>query len=174
MVQRPAAGLSIAALIVDLDLFKGINDRHGHAAGDQVLRAVPRIPRNSLRFGDFVARYGGEEFVALAPDCQLFGAAAMAERFRAELAASPVPYHGVTIDVSASVGVAAMSPTVGAPAELLARADRALYHAKDGGRNAVWVWEHGRARSVLMAGRKAEEAGCPACRPEPPVLTGRP
>src|SRR4051794_19753178 len=87
----------MSAVIADLDHFKKINDRHGHSAGDEVLRLAAATLRRHVREGDFVARYGGEEFVVIAPDSNLDGALVMAERFRREIADLKVTFRSATI-----------------------------------------------------------------------------
>ena len=133
---------ALAVMIADLDHFKAINDRHGHAAGDNVLRQSAATLARVIRTSDFVARYGGEEFVVVAPDCEPFAAVKLAERFRTAIAQLRIDEHGETIPVTTSVGVAAFADlTRTGPAELLRRADEALYRAKEAGRNATWFWE---------------------------------
>jgi len=127
-------GNPLALVLADLDHFKRVNDRHGHAAGDEVLRECARALRQSVRAPDLVARYGGEEFAVLMPQTGLEQAIESAERARAALAALRVP--PVDWPLSASFGVAALLPGEGAAA-LLARADAALYEAKHAGRNRV-------------------------------------
>jgi diguanylate cyclase (GGDEF)-like protein len=136
------AGQPMAVLIADLDNFKKINDLHGHAAGDEVLRQAAAALRATARESDFIARYGGEEFVIVAPDCDLAGAIMLAERFRASIADLRIGFRTSTIRVTSSVGIAmAFTPSVKTAVEALERADQALYRAKAGGRDAVWVWD---------------------------------
>jgi len=143
------AGKPMAILIADLDNFKKINDHHGHAAGDEVLRQAAATLRDTARETDFIARYGGEEFVVVAPDCDLSGAIVMAERFRAAIADLRIAFRTSTIRVTSSVGIAmAFSHAVRTPFETLERADQALYRAKAGGRDAVWVWDPDQNASV--------------------------
>ena len=131
-------GGSLAIWVADLDHFKTVNDTYGHPAGDEVLRRTSEILRASVRTTDMAARYGGEEFVVIAPHCGLAGVLKTADRFRERLANSPVIIEGVCINVTASIGVAAWpEDTASSAAELLAKADRALYQAKDTGRNTV-------------------------------------
>lgn len=130
-------GTPMAVLMIDLDHFKAINDRHGHATGDAVLTAAARRLREGLREIDVLARVGGEEFAALLPDVRLAQALVLAERLRAELAASPlVNMASVPVGLTGSFGVA---DATGATTwrELLARADRAVYQAKASGRDTV-------------------------------------
>jgi diguanylate cyclase (GGDEF)-like protein len=128
-----------ALILLDVDHFKAYNDTHGHLAGDEVLRGVARILEASGRTEHVCARYGGEEFVVLLPESDHAAAMALAERIRAAVEAHPFeggdtqPGGAVTV----SLGVAAF-PGDGPDGEaLLARADAALYHAKEHGRNQV-------------------------------------
>ena len=127
----------LAALILDLDHFKGVNDTHGHAAGDAVLRAVADRLRATIRDVDFPARVGGEELVVLLPETMLGHAGEVAERVRAAVARTPVWFEGTAIAVTASVGVSACPECVDTPDALLDSADHALYVSKAGGRNRV-------------------------------------
>ncbi|MBV8312220.1 MAG: diguanylate cyclase [Planctomycetaceae bacterium] len=138
-------GTSLAVVISDLDHFKSINDNHGHASGDEVLRQSAARLGRVVRSSDLVARYGGEEFVVVAPDCELHAAVKLADRFRTAIAQLGVVEHGVAIPVTTSVGVAATSDLARIPpAQLLKQADEALYRAKDSGRDATWFWDQDR------------------------------
>ena len=127
----------IALVMLDIDHFKKINDTYGHDAGDEVLEALGKILRAALRETDLPARLGGEEFVALLPETTLAAATDTAERLRARIEATQVSWHGESIAVSASFGVAAAPDCVATPTALLEAADAALYAAKDAGRNRV-------------------------------------
>ena len=131
-------GSSLAVVLLDVDLFKRVNDEHGHAAGDAVLREVARRCGAELRPQDLFARLGGEEFVTLMPDASLATACAVAERLRASLATHPIDAGGVPLRITASFGCSALD-SGGSPslADLLAAADRALYVAKRTGRDRV-------------------------------------
>lgn len=134
--QRHRHPLSV--MMLDLDHFKRINDTHGHGAGDEMLKAVAARARVSFRLGDVVARYGGEEFVVLMPHCPREEAIHNAERLRQTIAELVVPL--ATRDrmtTTVSIGVAISTPHDLAPEALCQRADRALYHAKNRGRNRV-------------------------------------
>jgi diguanylate cyclase (GGDEF)-like protein len=125
----------LALLLLDVDHFKEINDRLGHAAGDHVLRRVGECLRRVSRVTDVAARYGGDEFALLAPGTTAVQALRLAERLRAAIATEAAPAEG---GVSVSIGVAGVQPGQAATAtELLAAADNELYGAKALGRNRV-------------------------------------
>jgi two-component system cell cycle response regulator len=136
-------GSGFAALALDLDRFKDVNDAHGHAAGDAVLRAVADRLQRGLRPVDLLARIGGEEFLAVLPDIGAEEARDAAERLRGAAGAVPVCLAGgASVAQTVSIGVACTAPTTpGAPPAdvdtLVERADRALYDAKTSGRNRV-------------------------------------
>ena len=128
---------SLALVAFDLDFFKRINDEHGHAAGDAVLRAVGLSVRDAIRPSDIVARIGGEEFLVLLPDATDDDARVVAERLRAGL--RTLDFIGPDVRVTASFGVAHMQDTDLDAEQLLQRADRALYGAKATGRDGVVI-----------------------------------
>ena len=132
-------GGSLGLIIADLDDFKQVNDRYGHLAGDDVLRAFADVLRNTVREIDMPARYGGEEFAVLLPQTDLDGTERVAERIRSAMDGLVVETSpGALVTVTASFGVAAFpaSPT---PEALFVDADEALYRAKAGGKNQVAV-----------------------------------
>eukprot|EP01022_Parablepharisma_sp_SALTPOND_P020904 TRINITY_DN3928_c0_g3_i2.p2 TRINITY_DN3928_c0_g3~~TRINITY_DN3928_c0_g3_i2.p2 ORF type:complete len:296 (-),score=106.97 TRINITY_DN3928_c0_g3_i2:144-1031(-) len=131
-------GRPVSLIMLDIDRFKAINDSHGHAAGDEVLRHLAGILRQEKRSHDLVGRLGGEEFALVLPESSLEEAFNLAERIRATVAASPARHHGAAIGYSASLGVARQGPGDSIES-LLHRADQALYAAKAGGRNRVEV-----------------------------------
>ena len=131
---------SYALLMVDIDHFKGLNDRYGHVAGDTCLRIVARAMQHALaRPGDVLARYGGEEFIVLLHDADLRGAQIVAERIRAAVQSLAIEHAGSPIGVlTVSIGVASAPIDDGLPpANLVDAADKALYKAKVSGRNRV-------------------------------------
>jgi diguanylate cyclase (GGDEF)-like protein len=145
------SGRPLSVLMIDLDHFKGINDRYGHAVGDEVLAAVAERCVARLRAVDLCGRIGGEEFVVLLPEADAEGALTTAERLCADLAQTPIDTAGGPLGVTISIGVATHRPRSPAADEnandeaprrvqaLLQRADEALYRAKGGGRNCVRV-----------------------------------
>jgi diguanylate cyclase (GGDEF)-like protein len=132
---------SAAVIMCDLDGFKRINDRHGHPAGDGVLREIARRLQAGVRASDFVGRYGGEEFLIILPDCNVAEARVRAEQLRREVEDAPVEVGGVAFAVTSSFGVSC-SGNCGFDGEALVReAGQALYRAKHAGKNRVEVSE---------------------------------
>ncbi|HEY3070555.1 MAG TPA: GGDEF domain-containing protein, partial [Gaiellaceae bacterium] len=130
-------GGALALIVADLDDFKQVNDRYGHQAGDDVLRAFADVLRETVRDIDLAARYGGEEFAVLLPQTDLAGAERVAERLRERMEIRLVePSSDSPFSVTASFGVASF-PEAGTPAALFAAADEALYRAKSAGKNCV-------------------------------------
>jgi diguanylate cyclase (GGDEF)-like protein len=127
----------LALIIFDIDYFKAINDRHGHAAGDVVLKQVAAIAAQATRSTDTVARYGGEEFVLIAPETDKSSALELAERMRVALQSAKMRVDHQSLTVTASFGVAMLRSDDDKPEDVLRRADEALYAAKGGGRNRV-------------------------------------
>ena len=131
------AGLPLAVLLMDLDHFKLVNDRLGHAAGDDVLCQVAALLLEGTRANDICCRYGGEEFLLVLPGMALDAALARAQDFRRKVADRPWRADGQPVAVTLSVGVACTQGAALTPAALIDRADRALYQAKAEGRNRV-------------------------------------
>jgi diguanylate cyclase (GGDEF)-like protein len=123
-------------MMADLDHFKEINDTYGHLAGDKVLIEVARRFEMAVRDFDNLGRYGGEEFIIVLKNTSLHTAMVVAERIRDHISAGPVNLQGVVIDVSVSIGVTVAQPGEDT-SEIIKRADKALYDAKDAGRNCV-------------------------------------
>ncbi|WP_328808879.1 sensor domain-containing diguanylate cyclase [Nonomuraea montanisoli] len=137
IVRARRTGETLALLIVDIDHFKRVNDRHGHLVGDQVLAGVAATLRSQLREYDVVGRFGGEEFVVLLPGADVHEARQVAERLRNRISHMAVAADDAMITVTISVGVAIMSLHGDDLIELLAAADLALYRAKELGRDRI-------------------------------------
>jgi len=131
---------SLGVILADLDYFKSINDAHGHAGGDAVLREAANRMVAALRPYDCLGRYGGEEFLIVAPGCGLDEVASVAERLRLALLEKPVQTRSGIIEISASFGVVSSAQFKHVdPEALIQAADEALYQAKAAGRNRVEV-----------------------------------
>jgi diguanylate cyclase (GGDEF)-like protein len=135
-------GRPVSVLVADVDLFKNVNDAHGHLAGDETLKMVGFVLRGAVRKEDVLARYGGEEFVVVARETPLEGARALAERIRRAVERSHCTWQGHELGVTVSIGVTvSVGLTEFVPGrsdrDVLLAADRALYLAKQGGRNRV-------------------------------------
>ena len=131
--------LPLSLIIFDLDNFKGINDRHGHLCGDAVLAAIGARMKSELRGSDLKCRYGGDEFMVILPDTPLGGARQVSENLRQAMESQPITWNSEHVRITASFGVAVVNPTDQDPLAAVARADAALYRAKEHGRNDVQV-----------------------------------
>jgi diguanylate cyclase (GGDEF)-like protein len=143
VAEATTSGVPFAVLMIDIDLFKMINDNHGHVVGDSILKAVVQALRSNLRSGDELGRYGGDEFLAILPDTSAESAAALARRLNQCIAAIRVPTSAksrgciVSIGCTVSIGIAEWSASrAESPHALIVRADEALLSAKRYGRNA--------------------------------------
>ncbi|MCW8983087.1 MAG: GGDEF domain-containing protein [Gammaproteobacteria bacterium] len=137
-VQR--SGMTSAMLMFDIDHFKLVNDTYGHQAGDEVIRAVSELVRETKRESDIAGRYGGEEFAVILVDTDEEGALIYAERLREAIAATTVTHNHHNIQFTVSIGVAE-SPHLGTPSkEWIESADNALYYAKEHGRNQTTLY----------------------------------
>jgi diguanylate cyclase (GGDEF)-like protein len=143
-------GSPMSLLLLDVDYFKRINDTWGHSAGDQVLQGIGKLLRECCRVYDVPGRYGGEEFCIVLPETKPGNTTAVAERIRRRLESTELPCGETSIAVTASIGIAGMDEAGDgnalSPAGLVERADRALYTAKNRGRNRVEIWD-----SALLA-----------------------
>ncbi|HET6370514.1 MAG TPA: diguanylate cyclase, partial [Nitrospiria bacterium] len=127
-------------LMIDIDHFKKVNDTYGHPAGDAVLRTIAKTLIRLVRKTDLVARYGGEEFAILLLKATSEQAERLAERIRKTIEERPIPWEGITIPVTVSIGAASYPNDADNRESLILRADRALYASKNGGRNRVTVY----------------------------------
>ncbi|MBI2073788.1 MAG: diguanylate cyclase [Gemmatimonadetes bacterium] len=153
-------GRRLVVVVFDLDRFKRINDQHGHDAGDAALRGFAEVLRRNTRRMDLTARFGGEEFISILGDCELSEALRFAERVRDETRRVTTPAGALTV----SAGVARFDQGMGTHEVLVAAADRALYAAKEGGRDRTVVAEQhagGRPAVRPVAGVAAQSLGAP-------------
>ncbi|MEO7496299.1 MAG: GGDEF domain-containing protein [Massilia sp.] len=131
------SGEALSVMMIDVDHVKHVNDRFGHPAGDEVLRRLAALMQSLIRRGDYLGRYGGEEFCIVLPGADADDAAALAERLRQRYADLRVKWEGAVLRGTVSIGIADAHACGAAVAPLMAAADRALYRAKEGGRNQV-------------------------------------
>jgi two-component system cell cycle response regulator len=129
----------LACMVIDVDHFKQVNDNYGHDTGDMVLQRVADILKHTARTHDVCCRLGGEEFLVVCPDSDAAAAAQCAERLRQAVAAMRVSVGNVALQVTVSVGVAARASGMSSPDVLIKEADRAVYRAKEEGRNRTCV-----------------------------------
>nr|QMS48163.1 FOG: GGDEF domain [uncultured bacterium] len=132
-------GRPLVMCIIDVDLFKPVNDQYGHIAGDGVLRQMAALVRDFVRVEDIAARIGGEEFAVLLPEAGLEAARAFAERLREAVAQTVFVLGGEERRLTISIGIAGLAPSRTERSTLMQAADVALYRAKDEGRNRVCV-----------------------------------
>jgi diguanylate cyclase (GGDEF)-like protein len=139
MQRSRRTGEPFTVLMIDLDHFKSVNDRHGHAAGDRALRHTAAALKAELREVDAIGRFGGEEFLVVMPGATVETALPVAERLRTALVIDGSAVEGATLLLSASIGIAQWREPAEEPSRLLMRADAALYDAKLRGRDRVVV-----------------------------------
>ena len=139
--QRANTPLSL--IMLDIDHFKQFNDLYGHLTGDDCLKTLAHaLSQVGRRAGELAARYGGEEFTLILPETNIDNAAQLAEKIRRNIAETTVLYHGYQLpQITASFGVASYSQQIHDPAHLINAADKALYHAKNSGRNCVRLFK---------------------------------
>lgn len=142
---------ALALVVLDVDRFKSINDSHGHAAGDAVLKALAQIFRREVRDIDLAARSGGEEFVFVLPGTDGTEAYRAAERIRSAVAAQPIMLHtGTVLTVTVSLGIASYPQSADSVDTLIANADRALYAAKRDGRDRSVLYDDAKHNPVIV------------------------
>ncbi|MCH4561783.1 GGDEF domain-containing protein [Halomonas sp. EGI 63088] len=144
-------GSQLVLCMVDIDLFKSLNDRHGHAIGDIVLTTVAGCCQSVLRETDIIGRYGGEEFVIALPQANLHTATSIAERLRERVASLSLPMVPERNPLSVTVGISRVEPGETRLDPALLRADQALYDGKARGRNCVMVARHGPSLAAVEA-----------------------
>jgi len=137
----------LALAMIDLDNFKNLNDNYGHQAGDQVLRALGKILKATIRMTDIVARYGGEEFVIIMPETDREGMLILAERIRSTIEETKIEFNDLALNTTVSIGLASYpSDYIRSEDDLVKAADDALYKAKDAGKNTII--EYGQEEAV--------------------------
>lgn len=164
-IRAQRQGTRLSLLLLDVDHFKHYNDSYGHPAGDEVLRVVARLLRESVRAHDFPARYGGEEFAIILPDTTPEGARTVAEHIRSKIADYTFPYREVTV----SIGLASQYPMSADSHTLVDEADQALFGAKRAGRNRVMTAEESANASANTA--KENDDAAEKIPPETSTLT---
>ncbi|GKT08482.1 GGDEF domain-containing protein [Desulforhabdus sp. TSK] len=128
----------LSVMMLDIDHFKLVNDRHGHQVGDEALRVVARTIKQEVRNTDFVVRYGGEEILVIATETSIEDSKTLAQRLHAAVGRAPIPLKNEeTLRVTVSIGVASFSVTQNTMQALIKSADEALYRAKESGRDRV-------------------------------------
>ena len=137
MARARREGAELSVLLLDVDHFKRVNDQYGHQAGDEVLRELAARLGSVLRTYDAFGRYGGEELIAILPGCGNAASVLVAERMRSAAASSPIETRTGAVAVTVSIGAASCRSGQTDAAAIIARADAALYRAKNGGRNRV-------------------------------------
>jgi diguanylate cyclase len=128
-------------IMFDIDHFKRVNDTYGHQAGDEVIRRVAEILRNTIRESDIGGRYGGEEFGVVLPDTDNEGGVVFAERLRWTVEQTPVAYDGQRIEFTISLGIAEINSELCRHSDWLEQADKALYQSKERGRNRATIYQ---------------------------------
>ena len=131
----------LSMAILDIDFFKSVNDNYGHQYGDYVLKEVSNLMKQSFRKTDMIYRYGGEEIAIILPETSAENAGIPVERLREKIAQHKFSYNGIDISLTVSVGIAEMEESYYYPSELVEVADKALYHAKQTGRNKVVIYD---------------------------------
>jgi diguanylate cyclase (GGDEF)-like protein len=150
LLKTGSNGEQIAFLLFDIDHFKNINDLHGHLAGDQILQGLAGLCFENLRSEDILGRFGGEEFVILLPNMNIEKAKGVAERLRAIISQTPIATDAGDISITVSIGVSVMDASKSVSLDtLLSRADKAMYSAKQAGRNQVIIWDDEDVRNEL-------------------------
>lgn len=135
---------AISVLMIDVDYFKKINDEYGHLAGDFILQVMGKMLRESCRKSDIVCRYGGEEFLVILPGADLQDSKIVAEKLRKAIEKEIVEFEKHKINITVSIGSAEINVGMETAEQAIARADRALYHSKESGRNMVSLNANGK------------------------------
>ena len=161
LAQAKRYGKRLSLILCDIDHFKAVNDTHGHPVGDVVLKGVARTLQKEARTTDVVARYGGEEFAIVMPETDAAGAAVIAERIRERVKALRFDAGAGTLQITLSLGIAAVPDDAATKAQLVERADACLYHAKRSGRDRTVSASSLRAPPPARLARAAGAATSP-------------
>lgn len=145
-IERREDTYPVSVLMVDIDHFKNINDSYGHQTGDYVIQTVAEVLKANSRKTDTLCRYGGEEFLIIFPETNLEDARIAAEKLRNSIVEKRFEYNKVVMPISISIGVAEIELSKEDPTVAIARADQALYHAKESGRNRVSIHDGTKCR----------------------------
>lgn len=156
----------LCCIMVDIDHFKSVNDQYGHAVGDETIKLVTRILSECSRSGDLVGRLGGEEFVVVLPDTDIKAAAVIAERMRLSVESAEKTQIHSDLKITSSFGVSSLNDGAASASDLLAKSDKALYAAKENGRNRVICWA-----DDVCEGIAAEELAAEALAQQPNLNT---
>jgi len=159
ILRSARSGRPFALLLFDLDGLKPVNDRFGHEAGDRLLRGVADVIRGSVRVTDFAGRYGGDEFLILLPETDAGGAVRVAEKLRRDIAQMSLPDTGQMVRSTVSIGVVAFPDDGRSAAELLRRADAAMYEAKRRGRDQIVRYHAVGGRRPVPMGQWRDRSG---------------
>ena len=158
-----------SVLMIDSDNLKMVNDTYGHEAGNRLLRMITRLVQAELRYTDVLARYGGDEFIVLLPETPVKGAAEVAGRIRDAIAGAPLELGGAQVKCTVSIGIAGHPADGNTLDAVAARADRAMYQAKQAGRNRVLMFSAAQEESAAAPGtagnRRGAAAGASAADP---------
>ncbi len=153
MDRSKRSGIPTTLVMLDVDHFKGVNDEHGHEAGNQVLEQLAQVLRLELRTTDIVARYGGDEFAIIFPETHLNLAIKVAERIRREVAATPFQVSNAQLELTASLGASVyMKTSVLDLEEFVESVDNYLFEAKQSGRNCICHIDYADLRKVTEIG----------------------
>ena len=159
LVSVEKTGQVLCCAMLDIDHFKSVNDRFGHATGDKVIAYVAQTLQAGLRDGDLLGRYGGEEFVVVMPGLGIDEAAVVMERLRCSIEQGSAARFTSTMSITISGGFAAQSEVNADSAELLSRADTALYTAKQSGRNRIIRWQANQTMAKKAKHRETTQSG---------------
>ncbi len=170
ILRATRTGRPFAVAMLDLDGLKAANDRFGHDWGDNLLKAVADVLRGDIRVTDVAARYGGDEFVLMLPETDLSGAILVAEKVRVDISRVSLPHNGQVVRTSASIGIVTFPHDGRTSAELLRRADLAMYEAKRRGRDQIVRFARDGAAPAPVGPRAAQiHSSAVAAQLAPPV-----